>query len=657
MSALPPGPLPSGTQPKSFAAALLELDPGTSLARALRLRVIVGTVILVAVEIAHDWAERAGLIGARSGAFAFGAVVVALFVLIAFETTRAVRTADERRRSLEASYRRLVEQLPLVLYVDQISENSANIYTSPQVEPLLGYTVEEWVSDPDLFVKALHDEDRERVLAEHKYSHENRIPLTSEYRLVAKDGRVVWLRDEGTLFEGEDGRLVHMQGYLLDITPRRQAEEELRALAVTDPLTSLPNRRQLLERLRAAEADGRPQSLLFLDIDDFKTFNDSLGHRAGDELLVAIGDRISECLTDGELVVRLGGDEFAVWTAATATRDLEQLARRLLGALGASFHVSGRELRVRASVGIATGTVEDELLRNADLAMYEAKGRGSDGYAFFEHRLHEATERRLRLSADLRQAARRQELHVAYQPTVDLRRGTVEGLEALMRWSHPRLGHVSPAEFIPVAEEHGSIVELGQFVLDVACRHAVLWMRRNRPFSLGVNVSGRQLLEPSFPAAVIAVLDKYGLEPSLLRLELTESVLVEANPAARANVAAVREVGVKLAVDDFGTGNSWIAHLRDFSPDLIKIDRSLLAGLDTGDERLLRGTVALARELGVQVVAEGVERSSELRVVRALGCEIGQGFLLGKPMSAAEIGVLLERELRSDSVPARLHLA
>jgi diguanylate cyclase (GGDEF)-like protein/PAS domain S-box-containing protein len=638
----------------SFAAALLEHDPQVAVKRGLHRRLLLATaLVLVAVAVGPLLAVGAGVYDDETGALASSAIVLLAFLLLAGHVSRALERSDARRRRLQDNYRRLVEQLPLVVYVDELSDNSANIYTSPQVEALLGYTVEDWVSDPELFVRILHEEDRDRVLAEVKRSNDEQVGFDCDYRLIAKDGRVVWVHDEASVYR--DGDVAHAQGYMVDISRRRLAEEELRALAVTDPLTDLPNRRQLLEQLGRSEQAGLPQSLLFLDIDDFKTFNDSLGHRAGDLLLVEVATRLARCVGPDEMVARLGGDEFAVATPVTDRARLDALGRRLLTEVVAPIEVEGRELWLGASIGIATGRTADELLRDADLAMYRAKAQGGSSVAFFAPHLHESAERRLGLSADLRRTLLYDELELVYQPTFDLRDGGIEGVEALLRWHHPALGLVPPAEFVPIAEEQGSIVEIGRFVLDAACRQAALWSSIHHRFVMGVNVSGRQLRDPAFADDVLAALAAHKVSPELLRLELTESVLVQANDTARRSVAAVCEVGVQLAIDDFGTGNSWIGQLQEFEPHVIKLDRSLIAGVESGDARLLRGTVALARELGVKVVAEGIEEVGQLAVVRDAGCDVGQGFLLATPLPAAAVGPLLERD--QNSPPARLRLA
>lgn len=642
----PRAPAPdAAARPQSFAAALLQPHPAASAASLLRRRLLPISAAVVAVYVVLRWLdERWGLYASGAGTVLFAGVFLAATGLLVLWVSRLLDRVEAGRQELELGYRQLVEQLPLVVYVDELTDNSANIYTSPQVEPMLGYTVEEWVSDPDLFVKVLHPDDRERVLAEVKRSNEELQPFACEYRLVAKDGRVVWIHDQSSMFEREDGRVVHSQGYMLDITRRRQAEEELRRLALTDSLTSLPNRTQLIERLRATATSGAPQSLLFFDMDDFKTVNDSLGHRAGDALLLAVARRLNACTRSDDLVVRVGGDEFAVLTSLVEPSGLEVLARRLLAELASPVLVDGCELWATASIGIASGGTEDEILRNADLAMYEAKARGGNAFAFFAPEQHAAAEQRLALLADLRRPELLDELHLVYQPTFDLRRGRIEGFEALLRWEHPRRGPVAPADFIPAAEETGMIVEIGRWVLGTACREAAGWSGAGGPPTLAVNVSGRQLRERGFVDDVRAALVQSGLDARRLRLELTESVLVQANETVRANLAAVTATGVQLAIDDFGTGHSWIGHLQELAPDVVKVDRSFLAALESGDSPLLRGTVALARELGVRVVAEGIERGEQLQAVQRLGCDVGQGFLLGRPVPAGDASRLLAGE-------------
>jgi diguanylate cyclase (GGDEF)-like protein/PAS domain S-box-containing protein len=637
--------------PSSFAAALLSERPGSG-GRVLWRRLLPAGVAVVVASSVLSWiGESSGLYGVFDLGV-FSALMVAALVGLIWQATRLLDQAEGGRRELEAHYQQLVEQLPLVLYVDDVTDNAANIYTSPQVEALLGYTVEEWTSDPDLFVKLLHPDDREQVLAEVQRTNASGERFVAEYRLLAKDGRIVWIRDESTM-HAEKGQAVHTQGYMLDITRRRQAEEELRLLAWSDSLTSLPNRALLVERLRDAKA-GSPRSLLFLDLDDFKTINDSLGHPTGDGVLVELARRIGDVIREDDLVARIGGDEFAVLAETTDRVALEALANRLLAAVAQPFLLDGRELRLGGSIGIATGSGPDDLLRNADLAMYEAK-RAGEGFAFFATKMHAAAERRLALLAELGRPDLHDELVLHYQPTFDLRSGAVEGVEALLRWQHPEHGLLAPGLFIAAAEESGAIVGIGDWVLREACREAAGWRELcgTTPV-VAVNVSARQLREEGFLAGVSGALAASGLPASALRLELTESVLLEATEATRTNLAALPELGVALAIDDFGTDHSWIGMLKELAPDVLKIDRSFVAGAGERDQALLRSVLAFARELGLKVVAEGIETEEQLVGVRRLRCDAGQGFHLARPMPADELRALLRRDQRLPGVSLRL---
>ncbi len=396
-----------------------------------------------------------------------------------------------------------------------------------------------------------------------------------------------------------------------------------------------------------------PRSLLFLDLDDFKTINDSLGHRAGDSVLVELAGRISGVMRDGDLVARIGGDEFAVLAEIGDPATLEALAARLLAAVGEPLVLEERELRLSASIGIATGAGSDDLLRNADLAMYEAKRRGGDGFAFFAPGLHAVAEWRLALLAELGQPDLYDQLLLHYQPVFDLATGRIEGVEALLRWQHPRHGLLLPGLFIPAAEESGAIVGMGRWVLREACGEAAGWgdLYGSTPV-VAVNVSARQLREEKFVSDVVSALTAAGLPPSALRLELTESVLLDATETARTNVAAVAELGVALAIDDFGAGHSWIGTLRELAPDVLKIDRSFVGDADGRDMGLLRGMLALAHELGLKVVTEGIETEEQLVALQRLHCDAGQGFHLARPMPADELLSLLRS--RSTGVALRL---
>lgn len=315
----------------------------------------------------------------------------------------------------------------------------------------------------------------------------------------------------------------------------------------------------------------------------------------------------------------------------------------------------GRELRLSASIGIATGEGAEDLLRSADLAMYDAKRRGGDGFAFFAPGMHTAAERRLALFTELGRADLPDELVLHYQPVFDLATGEIEGVEALLRWMHPQHGFLSPSVFIAAAEENGTIVGIGRWVLRQACREAAAWADPSGASPVvAVNVSARQLAEEGFASDVAAALASAGLAAAALRLELTESVLLEATEITRANLAAVTELGVGLAIDDFGADHSWIGMLKEFAPDVLKVDRSLVADGGAREQVLLRGVLAFARELGLKVIAEGIEAEEELAAVQRLRCDAGQGFFLAEPMPAAEVRAMLNRGHRLPRVALRL---
>ena len=429
-------------------------------------------------------------------------------------------------------YHTLIEQLPLVVYVDELDANSSNIFTSPQIEPILGYSVAEWASDSELFTRLLHPEDRERVLAAHVRTHETHEPLSIEYRLIARDGRIVWLRDQGVIVVDEHGRPLYLQGYLLDITREREAEQQLRQLALYDPLTGLANRAFFHERLRHAiklrHDEGHATGLLYLDLDDFKGINDRWGHDLGDEVLHEIGRRIERSVRPGDTAARLGGDEFAVvLTEPVTPEDAVGVAERLLAEIGKPLDSGSGPLYTNASIGIAFGSDDEVLLKEADIAMYRAKSHPEVGYAFFDAELDSVALERSQRIGELREGIGSGEFRLDYQAVVDLERNQIQGYEALVRWEHPTAGELPPGEFIPLAEETGLIVGLGEWVLTEACTEATrLCQLHGRPMHMSVNVSARQLHHPDFFRHVTRALDTSALMPSLLTLELTESTLL-----------------------------------------------------------------------------------------------------------------------------------
>jgi diguanylate cyclase (GGDEF)-like protein/PAS domain S-box-containing protein len=556
----------------------------------------------------------------------------------------------------ERRFRSLVEQLPLTVYIDRLDDVSSNIYTSPQIEPMLGYSVAEWAENDDLFVALLHPEDRERVLAAHQRTHATGEPMFIEYRLRTRAGRYLWLQDEARVVGEGDERV--LQGYLLDVTARKDAEEQLRHQAFHDALTGLANRALFTNRVEHAlvlrsQATRPDVAVLFLDLDDFKGVNDTLGHAAGDTLLRSVGVRLREALSPSYTVARLGGDEFAVLIEDLAGAPTAiDAAERIVSALQRPFDIEGREVFVTASVGIALGKVADDLLRAADVAMYRAKASGKAQYVVYAPRMAEDLVGRLELVAELRRALPA-EFVVHYQPLVDLESPAVVGVEALVRWNHPMRGLLQPSEFIALAEETGKIVEIGAWVLAEACAQVARW-RTETPgaaaLTLNVNVSTRQVRPGILLESVRVALERSGLPPEALTLELTESVLARRHEELRAVLADVAALGVRIALDDFGTGYSSLSLLQELPVHTLKVDRSFVNALDADATRqgFVQAIVDLAQTLDVSLVAEGMETASQTTELRRLGCSVGQGFHFAPPLEVGDVGALLEAGACSD---------
>jgi diguanylate cyclase (GGDEF)-like protein/PAS domain S-box-containing protein len=593
----------------------------------------------------------------RAGVAYLGSLVIGLLllVLLGFQLHRLRRRTllSEQRRSIE---RRAEQRLGALV------EHSSDIITvlapdltvrwqSPTVHKTLGYPAESFIGRR--LTDLLNPADTQRVegyiAAAIKKS--GNVTFTARFRDANGDWRHLEAIAENRL---TDPLIEGVVLNLRDITERKTLEDELRHQAFHDALTGLANRALFDDRLAHALAGARrrglPVAVLFLDLDDFKTINDSLGHSSGDALLRAVAIRIATIVRVTDTAARLGGDEFAVLLEIMDDDgEAETIAGRLLEILEPPFQIAGRDLRISASIGVAKSDGSrgvDELLRNADTAMYVAKGAGKGTMRAFEEGMHQRVLDRLELTGELQRALQRGEFELDYQPIVDLQTGQINSTEALVRWAHPARGRLAPGQFIGLAEETGLIVPLGTWVLDSACAQAAIWQRTfpARVLNMNVNVSIRQLHDPSFPQIVAGALRDSGLAPERLVLEITESLLPEDSNEIIAQLHKLKALGVLIAVDDFGTGYSALSRLRAYPIDILKIDRSFIDGieLDAGKEQLVRGIVNLSESLQMSVVAEGIEEPEQADRLRQMRSPLGQGYVFSRPVTCHQLQALLE---------------
>ena len=701
--------------------------------------------------------------------------VIVGFSMIARDIT-ATNAAQRWVAEAAAGYRALIEQIPAVVY--RFTHNPDGVeglheYVSPQIEALVGYTPEEWCTQ-DRWMTCIHPDDRDRVATEDARTNATGEPFNIDYRMVARDGRTVWIHEEAILLRGADGSPLYWQGFYRDVTEEQAAQQRERFLAsivdatddaviatdlndvitswnagaerllgyraaeiigrsmdtlrlgardkiagariarvlcgesvrnvevirrhqdgslidvsmtlspihdasgrvigvsgITrdisdrkrlevqlnhqafhDALTGLPNRLLLADRLGQAYASAARHDhrvgVLFLDLDNFKIINDTLGHDAGDQLLVAVSQALLACARADATVARFGGDEFVVVLPQVMDiADAVRVADRIQGALAGTFRVSDRDITVSTSIGIVVaGEVminSEELLRHADTAMYRAKEAGKRGYAVFDPSMELAILDRIDLERELRDAIASDALTVAYQPQYALESGNIVGVEALVRWQHPQRGWISPTEFVSIAEASGLILALGEAVMRIACRDAVRWSVAGVSMRVSVNLAGRQFDSTGLVGVVQRILETTRLAPHLLALELTESVVMEQSSVAVERLHALRGLGVTISIDDFGTGYSSLAYLRRLPVDTLKINRSFITdlGSDADASILVKAIISLAHALGIAVVAEGVETDAQRDVLRALGCDEAQGFLFAHPMTSTALQELL----------------
>ncbi len=525
---------------------------------------------------------------------------------------------------------------------------TGTIYLSPRWLDMIGCRAPA-TDHPNEWLQRVHPDDHAELHAKldaHLRGHSAHFEC--EYRLKHRDGQWMWMLGRGLAVRDQSGEATRISGSQTDICARKNFEAQLAQSAFYDALTGLPNRALFLDRLeRAIARQEHSFAVLFLDLDRFKNINDSLGHLAGDRLLVEAGERFASCLRPGDTVARLGGDEFAVLLEELADEAvIEAVASRIGRELERPFLLEGREVFVTVSMGVAPSqggpTSAPELLRNADTAMYRAKGLGRARHAIFDASMHQSAVRLLELESDLWRALERCELRVFFQPIVSLDTGRVSAAEALVRWQHPTRGLVSPAEFIPLAEETGLIVPIGWWVLEEACRQGAAW---GEDLTIAVNLSSQQFSQGDLLERVADILVRTGFAATRLKLEITESVIMGNAESASQMLRGLRKMGIELAMDDFGTGYSSLSYLHRFPLDVLKIDRSFVAqmGGDARNSQIVGTILSLARGLQMHVVAEGVESKEQLDALRALGCDAAQGFYFARPLPPDEFTALLHQ--------------
>ncbi len=529
------------------------------------------------------------------------------------------------------------------------------IHFSARWKLLLGYGEDEVGNDIEEWFSRVHPEDVEQVKLEIN-SHIEGLSshFQNEHRMLHKDGNYRWMLSRGIAVKNEGGKAYRMAGSQTDISARKLAEEQLLHDAFHDALTGLPNRALFMDRLghalkRTQRAKDYVCAVLFLDLDRFKVVNDSLGHTTGDELLIETARRLEKCIRPADTVARLGGDEFVMLIEDIKDAENAKLvAERVQQIFTSSFFLNGSEIFITASIGIALGSVDyqhaDDVLRDADITMYQAKMLGKARYEVFDPSMRLQAVAVLHLENDLRIAMEKKEFLIHYQPIVALEDRKIIGLEALLRWQHPHRGLIPPLEFIPLAEETGLIIPIGEWVLRTACSQLRMWIDEGiKPLRMAINISTIQLKDPGFAGMVMGVVKETGINPEALYLEITESVLMEQSGSTMKTLYTLKSFGIRICLDDFGTGYSSLNYLQNLPIDVLKIDRSFINKLVSDEEqgKIVETILMLGNNLGLDVIAEGIETDEQLVKLQTIHCRKGQGFYFSKPIEGSVVRSLL----------------
>jgi diguanylate cyclase (GGDEF)-like protein/PAS domain S-box-containing protein len=572
------------------------------------------------------------------------------------KVTRLVERArlEERLRESEERYALATRGANDGLWDWNLRTNQ--IYFSERWKAMLGYEDDEIKDCPEEWLNRVHPEDFESLKTDLDAHVEGTTPhFEIEHRMLHRDGSYRWMLTRGMVVRGAEGKATRMAGSLTDITERKTVEEQLLHDAFHDALTGLPNRALFMDRLQQAMERTKRHAeysfaLFFIDLDRFKTINDSLGHMIGDQLLNGIGERLKCCTRQGDTVARLGGDEFTILLDDIQdASEAVNMAERICQRMKEPFHLGGHEVIASASIGIALSRMgydkPDTIMRDANTAMHRAKASGKGCHQIFDHTMHSHAAALLKLETDLQRTRVCEEYRVHYQPIVSIETGCLTGFEALVRWQHPERGLIYPEAFISVAEETGTIISLDRWVLREACRQTKVWQERFPGLTVSVNLSPKQFLLTDLVTVIKQVLRETGLDVGCLKLEITENVLMSNIETVQQTLSHIKALGIELYLDDFGTGYSSLSYLHRFPIDALKIDRSFVCRIGANGENseIARAIVNLAHSMGLMVIAEGIETKEQLQELRSLSCKFGQGNMFSMPVDASEAESLLKR--------------
>ncbi len=555
------------------------------------------------------------------------------------------------RRAAKASAKRfydLVQGLDAIVWEYDVLEQQFS-FVSQQAETILGYQVEQWRDDKNFLSNLMHPDDRRSAMEIYSKVLESFESREVIYRARHADDRFLWIRDTIRVVRDEHSRPIQLRGVMVDVTAHKEAEQRLAQMAHFDALTGLPNRHLLEDRLREImgrreDPERQMSAVLFFDLDRFKLINDTMGHDVGDALLRSVAKRLRGCIRENDVAARLGGDEFIAIIDRISTKDeAAMVAEKVLHRLAQPVVIGGEEVYVTCSIGISCfpedGTNAETLLKNADLAMYVAKERGKNTYKFFRSEMNAHLLERRELEQALHRALEHEEFVLHYQPKFDLQSGQMRGCEALLRWNRPGHGVIAPKDFVPVLEETGLIVQVGEWALRAACEQSVLWRKRGDcALRMAVNLSPIQISQDDLLMRVENVVAETGMDPAFLELEVTESSVMENLDRAAMVLKALGERGISITVDDFGTGHSSLSVLKDLPIHGLKIDQSFVQDMPGADgAQIAAAIVSMAKSLGIGVIAEGVENFEQLQMLRDQGCDEGQGNFLCPARAADEL--------------------